>query len=101
MFHFNFDQQLQQLNLTARDEKLHHVVDTHNQTCSFCNKSMRTYHAIKFARQQCPSISHQVDKKGSATRAKKLSETRTAALQEKMMITTEVRSPKNNITFPH
>jgi hypothetical protein len=84
MFHFNLDQQLQQLNLTARDEKRHHVGDTHNPTCSFCNKSVHTYHAIKFARQQCPSISNQVDKKGSATRAKKLSETRTAALQEKI-----------------
>ena len=84
MFHFNLNQQLQHLNTTAKDEKRHCVVDTHSPTCSFCQKSVHTYHAIKFAQQLCPSLTHQVDKKGSATRAQKLSETRTAVLQSKI-----------------
>ena len=80
-FHHTLEEKLNQLNLTARDEKRHKVTDADNPTCSFCQTSVHTYYALKFASQPCSALTDAVDKRGSSTRASKLSETRTAVLQ--------------------
>ena len=82
MFHHQLEQQLHDLNQNAQSEKRHFVENTQQPTCRFCQKTVHTYHAVKFAQKLCPNLTSQVDKKGSATRAQKLSQTRTAALQQ-------------------
>ena len=83
-FHNDLDVKLRKLNATAFSEKRHEVYDTENPTCCHCNKSVHTYHALKFATQLCHMLTNSVDKQGSATRGRKLSEHRTAILQKEI-----------------
>lgn len=82
MFHQQLTSQLNALNKTAKNDNRHFVENSQNPTCCFCHQTVHTYHALKFAQKLCPSLTSLVDKKGSATRAQKLSQTRTAALEE-------------------
>ena len=83
-FEHSIDDQLRELNGTARQEGRHLVPSLSIATCSFCNKTIHKYHVIKFVQNQCTAISKHADKSGSLTRANKLSQTRTAALQAKV-----------------
>ena len=83
-FHQDLDAKLRILNATALSEKRHEVYDTENPTCCHCSKTVHTYHALKFAAQQCHVLTTSVDRKGSATRGKKVSEFRTTILQHEI-----------------
>lgn len=80
-FHHQLADTLNQMNSTAESEKRHFVIDTENPMCKFCKQKVHTYHAITFAERPCNALTDMVDKKGSTTRAAKLSEARTAELQ--------------------
>lgn len=82
MYHHQLEQQLHDLNQNAQSEKRHFVENTQQPKCHFSQTAVHTYHAVKFAQKLCPNLTSHVDKKGSATRAQKLSQTRTAVLQQ-------------------
>ena len=83
-FHQDLETKLSELNLSAKIVKRHEVYSTENPSCLHCKKSVHTYHALKFAVQQCPALTSEVDRRGSATRAQKVSEYRTAILQKEI-----------------
>eukprot|EP00439_Symbiodinium_sp_Y106_P014909 s6979_g2.t1 len=77
----NIQLQLDQLNIHAKKEGRHCILDAAAPTCAFCNQSVQRYYILQFAKKQCHAISNKVDSRGSATRAEKLSQTRSAQLQ--------------------
>ena len=77
----NIQLQLDQLNIHAKKEGRHCILDAAAPTCAFCNQSVQRYYILQFAKKQCHAISNKVDSRGSATKAEKLSQTRSAQLQ--------------------
>ena len=77
----NIQLQLDQLNIHAKKEGRHSILDAAAPTCAFCNQSVQRYYILQFANKQCHAISDKVDSRGPATRAEKLSQTRSAQLQ--------------------
>ena len=47
------DQQLEVLNRTAWEQGRHHVTSLQAATCTYCKKTVRKYHVLKFAQKQC------------------------------------------------
>ena len=81
-YHHTLEEKLAELNITAKDDKRHKVSNAENPTCCFCQKSVHIHYALKFASQPCTGLTKTVDKRGSSTRAAKLSQTRCAVLQK-------------------
>ena len=83
-FHQSVNDQLAILNTNAYEQGRHRIPDIDCARCDWCKKVVNQYYVIKFASQFCPEISNKVDKKGSLSRGAKLSETRTAKLQQEV-----------------